>query len=568
MKNLYGLIAALLIISAIAGFSSYEANTTVTLPTDFFSVNESSKIISGKKSAGQFQPVNIFSYKANGSDNSDASQFVSASSLITLSSAEKDRLLSERPENIIFRIPGNSGTMTELELTQSFPSSPDFKLKEKNGIADREVQYIPGLHYSGIIKGKENSTATISIFKDFVMGMASDENGNYVLGSVKNSGNTFSDNYIFYNDRDMLVTNSFKCGVEDMEEKFIKPVLENSGTGTLNDGGARLPVRIYFEADNKLYTDFNSNGQAVADFVTGMFNSVKTIYQNEGIPIEIGSIGVWTAADPYRTLNDSYDVLLRFGANNQDDFQGNLAHLISSRTAGLGGIAWIRVLCQQYSPQDSAGRFAFSNVEATYSNYPTYSWTINVVTHEMGHNMGSRHTHSCVWPVAGGPIRAIDSCYNAEGGCFTTLRPRVGTIMSYCHLWTAAQGGGVNLSSGFGPLPGDTIRLRYAQARCLDQYMNSSERPSGFELAQNFPNPFNPSTKISFALPKESNVTLRIFDINGKLIADLIDNEFYNAGFFDVIFNTAGYDLSSGVYYYSLSADGNFIGAKQMVLIR
>jgi hypothetical protein len=334
-----------------------------------------------------------------------------------------------------------------------------------------------------------------------------------------------------------------------------------------SDDISALPVKIYFESDYQMFLDGQNNTQNVSNFITGMFNSVKTIYQNESIPIVISSIGIWTVSDPYRNLTDAFDILATFGRINRNDFQGNLAHLLSTRNEGLGGIAWIRVLCADYNQQDFSGRYAFSNIEPGYNNYPTYSWTVNVVTHEMGHNMGSRHTHSCVWPVAGGPIRAIDSCYTAEGGCFPVPRPRVGTIMSYCHLWSAGQGGGINLSSGFGPLPGDTIRLRYNQAGCLRQELNSSEAPSSFNLAQNFPNPFNPSTVIRFALPKESFVTLKVYDVNGRLVTTLIENELHGAGFYDKSFNSSEFLLSSGIFFYKLETK-DFTEVKRMVLVK
>ncbi|MEO6695065.1 MAG: M12 family metallo-peptidase, partial [Ignavibacteria bacterium] len=363
---------------------------------------------------------------------------------------------------------------------------------------------------------------------------------------------------------------NFKCGVEGREETFIKAInsaqkyaVENSNT----DNSA-LPVKIYFEADYQMYLDGQNNTQNVSNFITGMFNSVKTIYQNENIPVEISSIGVWTATDPYRNITDSYEILKSFGRLNQNDFQGNLAHLLSTRNEGLGGIAWIRVLCADYNPNDFSGRYAFSNIDPGYNNFPTYSWTVNVVAHEMGHSFGSMHTHACVWPAGpSGAIRAIDSCFTAEGGCFPVPRPRIGTIMSYCHLWTAAQGGGVNLSAGFGQLPGDTIRLRYSQAGCLTRLLNSSEAPASFSLAQNFPNPFNPSTIIRFALPKESIVTLKVYDVNGRLVATLIENESYNTGFYDKAFSSGEYKLSSGIFFYKLDT-GDFTEVKRMVLIK
>ncbi|MBS1551449.1 MAG: T9SS type A sorting domain-containing protein [Bacteroidetes bacterium] len=89
--------------------------------------------------------------------------------------------------------------------------------------------------------------------------------------------------------------------------------------------------------------------------------------------------------------------------------------------------------------------------------------------------------------------------------------------------------------------------------------------PSRFELSQNYPNPFNPSTKINFSLPFDSKVTLKIYDISGKLVSTLINNEFKTADYYTVNFN--GVNLSSGTYFYSLQSGDN-IDTKKMVLIK
>ncbi|HMQ69031.1 MAG TPA: M12 family metallo-peptidase [Ignavibacteria bacterium] len=545
--------------------------TIITLFTLSPSITYSGEI-NNNGSTSNLKKVKLFSFTENTDESNNTSSFVSNSVLLKLKKSSVRNLLKDENTEILFQIPTGEDSKLELELSRSYPLADEYELKNKLTSEIQTDKINHGIHYTGVIKGVPNSMASVSIFRDFVMAVLSDENGNYVLGSIKNSDNSYSENYIFYNDADMKIRNEFNCRSEEYGEKLVRAMDESKINSQYNSTGdnpaARLPVKVYFEADYQMYLDAGQDLELLENFITGMFNSVMTIYQNESIPFQISSLAYWPSDDPYRNMDDSYQILLNFGANNQDNFQGNLGHLLSTRESNLGGIAWIRVLCTEYNSTDSAGRFAFSNIETSYSNYPAYSWTVNVVTHEMGHSMGSRHTHSCVWPV-GGFIGAIDSCYYAEGNCFNEnqIRARIGTIMSYCHLWTTAQGGGINLASGFGPLPGDTIRLRYAQAACLDRLLNSSEAPVIYDLDQNYPNPFNPSTKIRFAIPADGEVSLKVYDIGGRLITELVKNN-YTPGFYEVVFNTSSYNLSSGMYFYTLESNGRVIGTKQMVFIK
>jgi len=85
-----------------------------------------------------------------------------------------------------------------------------------------------------------------------------------------------------------------------------------------------------------------------------------------------------------------------------------------------------------------------------------------------------------------------------------------------------------------------------------------------YSLAQNQPNPFNPTTSIKYSLPEQQFVSLKIFDILGKEVATLV-NEIKPAGNYEVNFDAS--NLSSGVYFYQLRA-GNFTEMKKMILIK
>jgi len=97
---------------------------------------------------------------------------------------------------------------------------------------------------------------------------------------------------------------------------------------------------------------------------------------------------------------------------------------------------------------------------------------------------------------------------------------------------------------------------------------NENLFPEEFVLYQNYPNPFNPKTVISYQLPVNSNVTLKVFDILGNEIAVLV-NEYLSAGEYEVEFfpESSIHQPASGIYLYKLEA-GNFVETKKMLLLK
>ena len=92
--------------------------------------------------------------------------------------------------------------------------------------------------------------------------------------------------------------------------------------------------------------------------------------------------------------------------------------------------------------------------------------------------------------------------------------------------------------------------------------------PGKYDLSQNYPNPYNPLTKIDYALPFDSKVEIIIFDITGREIKKLV-SEAEKAGYYTVEFN--GSALASGVYFYRMIAEGNgqkYVMTKKMVLVK
>lgn len=92
-----------------------------------------------------------------------------------------------------------------------------------------------------------------------------------------------------------------------------------------------------------------------------------------------------------------------------------------------------------------------------------------------------------------------------------------------------------------------------------------SNIPNSFYVLQNHPNPFNPSTSISYSIIRAGFVVLKIYDLLGREVHTLV-NEFQQANEYSVRFDAQA--LSSGTYFYTLQLDGKFRKTKKMVLMR
>ena len=421
--------------------------------------------------------TDLFSVDAQGKRSSEISKMVYQATTLKIKPTQLEKVVAAPGDKLDLSVPFENRIL-QLELVEQQIYADGFEVftSESNG---HPVPYTKGKFYRGVIKDDPNSLASISIVDGEVMGiMSTTLEGNLVLGRYSSSE---PDNYIVYQESQLKDPLSFNCDTKEPEwdNDYLQQMQKLALNVPLETREGNC-VKIYFEFDQQFVSKHGSVSAATSYF-SGIFNGMKTLYANESIDVQISEIFGWTTPDPYPSGNTSA-ALDAFVNQRKNNFNGDIAHLISVLpSSGGGGIAYVDALCGVYGTTDY--RFAYSEVSNTTTavpSFPTYSWSVNVVTHETGHVMGSPHTHSCSWP--GGPI---DNCAPVEpsNGCSAGPTPAQGggTIMSYCHLKSNV---GISFSNGFGPLPGNLIRNRVANASCLSA-CGTTSGPTCFDGIKN-----------------------------------------------------------------------------------
>jgi len=353
-------------------------------------------------------------------------------------------------EHLRISIPVNGQTL-ELQLIKAEILKGDFKVVAASN-PDIALDIDTGVHYWGTVEGQANSLAVLSFFNDEIVGAINFNQEQYTIGKVKES-----DHHILYKNSDLNYTPDFDCEVIPVNNTdAIK-------TTPVEKSGVADCVRVHIEADYGLYINKGANIQTTINYVNGVFAQVAIMYANESIDTGISYIKVWDIPSPYQVDSELDDLR----AQGYGRAHGDIVHLLHNNSGG--GVAYLTVLC------NSAYNVGVSGVFGSFNNVPAYSWDVNVITHEIGHNLGSPHTHACAW---NGNNTQIDDCgnkYFEEDGeastdpnsCYDAnneILPSSGTIMSYCHIYNSI---GVNLNNGFGTQPGDLIRSRVNSASCL-----------------------------------------------------------------------------------------------------
>jgi Metallo-peptidase family M12 len=236
------------------------------------------------------------------------------------------------------------------------------------------------------------------------------------------------------------------CGVHDQPVSFdtLQPVLLAASAQRAGTRKARLAV----DTDNEIMAQkFGDNATTASNWIASLVANMNTqsFEPDLDLTMEIVTINLRpsSVADPYVQNSGgaaTQTELEEFGTVWQNNFSGTtraFAMMISGKSTSpnsASGIAWINSFCRT---QSSGGSYSFNKVFKFGNPNDTLPFDALLVGHELGHNLGSNHTH-CLDTSATAGLQPVDTCFIGEGGCYSgaTSCPAGGrgTLMSYCNI--------------------------------------------------------------------------------------------------------------------------------------
>jgi hypothetical protein len=382
----------------------------------------------------------------------------------------------------------------ELERFQVWADNAEIKVFGANEEVLHRLAPPAAQYYRGRVAGQPDSLVFLSVTGKRVDGLIYAADRKFAIGTHRASLNNDAVNVVIeessaYDDIP-LDGQGFNCAVEQAQLRapggrpraitngFGEPVSDTAPVGT-----QRSVINLAVDTDYELFQKAANSQANVTTFIGNLIAAVSTIYERDlNTEIRIAYIGIQnSSSDPFAVVPGtagatSLDALLELGdrwALNPPSANVRSAATLVSGKSESRGIAWVGTLCQGSFAYDGhfGGHYSYNggivpngdmsvldpDANPGYAVSPGAGyWPVLQVAHELGHNVGSDHTH-CIALTAQQKIdygvsrNFIDECYSGEAGCFsgTQLVPaEKGSIMSYCHL--RAPGYGTNTRFTFG----------------------------------------------------------------------------------------------------------------------
>ena len=361
---------------------------------------------------------------------------------------------------VVREFPLADGALVDLELLAFDPIAPDALFVVVEGDQQHVVPPPSMRYFRGRIVGEPDSLAYLWIYDGRLGGFV----GRKIADPAERKLHLFgprSARLETAESREFVVT----IGVGKSKEAgpycgtdALDPFAGLSGapaprSGWMPSSTTLLKAEIAVDSTFEYFSNFGSVPSAQV-YATSLMGAVSTIYESNVLcQMTLKYFRTFTTnTDPYASGGSTNTLLNQLGTEWTTNpaltpIQRTVTHLFH-KEAGMGGLASLNVLC------NTTNGYGVSALDGIYT-YPNagYTWDADVVSHELGHNFGSPHTHCYVPP--------IDQCFNTEPGCYSgTVVPSIGTIMSYCHLV-------MGKTLVFSQRERDVIRPRIEAAACI-----------------------------------------------------------------------------------------------------
>jgi hypothetical protein len=240
---------------------------------------------------------------------------------------------------------------------------------------------------------------------------------------------------------------------------------------------------------------------------------------------------------------------------------------------GYSGAVGSKGTCASSCHGSGTGTITVTGFPQTYIPGASYAITVKRVGGSLISNFNCSSRKGTTTQAGGTFTAGTKSALYSVSGYETGVRGSVNSIDSANFMWTApAAGSGsvlLSLSGLQGSKSGQTTKISLTAVENVTGIVLSAGRPKGFSLAQNFPNPFNPSTTIEYSVGDSPSrlgekVTLKVYDLLGKEVAVLADGR-NAAGTYRIRFFAS--TLPGGIYFYTLRS-GSSVQTRRMVVLK